>query len=110
MSYADVSRQYGREERHRPSRFLQEIPDEFLESSRLKSRSFSPSRPIQSQYPDAFAGFNIGQQVRHPLFGVGVILALEGGGPSARVQVRFLDGATKWLAISYAKLTKETAE
>src|SRR5574343_683266 len=51
-------------------------------------------------------GFHVGQNVRHAKFGAGVILAAEGRGDEARVQVRF--GAeqtgTKWLALAYAKL------
>jgi DNA helicase-2/ATP-dependent DNA helicase PcrA len=44
--------------------------------------------------------------VEHPKFGVGVIVASEGRGADARVQVNF-GGATgmKWLALEYAKLT-----
>ena len=51
-------------------------------------------------------GFHVGQNVRHAKFGAGVILAAEGRGDEARVQVRFGAGqaGTKWLALAYAKL------
>ena len=51
-------------------------------------------------------GFQVGQNVRHAKFGAGVILAAEGRGDEARVQVRFGagQGGTKWLALAYAKL------
>ncbi len=49
--------------------------------------------------------FVIGQNVAHAKFGEGVVLAFEGRGVDARVQVKFRSEGTKWLAIQYAKLT-----
>lgn len=49
-------------------------------------------------------GFHVGQNVVHAKFGTGVILAAEGRGDEARVQVRFGQAGTKWLALAYAKL------
>ena len=48
--------------------------------------------------------FNLGQRVRHSLFGEGTILNFEGSGAQARVQVNFEDEGSKWLMLSYAKL------
>src|SRR5574343_298675 len=55
---------------------------------------------------DSAGGFHVGQSVVHAKFGAGVILAAEGRGDEARVQVRFSQGqaGTKWLALAYAKL------
>jgi DNA helicase-2/ATP-dependent DNA helicase PcrA len=49
--------------------------------------------------------FGIGQTVSHSKFGEGVVLAFEGRGMDARVQVKFRSDGTKWLALQYAKLT-----
>jgi DNA helicase II / ATP-dependent DNA helicase PcrA len=49
--------------------------------------------------------FGIGQNVNHAKFGDGVVLAFEGRGSDARVQVKFRREGTKWLALQYAKLT-----
>jgi DNA helicase II / ATP-dependent DNA helicase PcrA len=49
--------------------------------------------------------FAIGQNVNHAKFGDGVVLAFEGRGNDARVQVKFRREGTKWLALQYAKLT-----
>ncbi|MEI6737417.1 MAG: UvrD-helicase domain-containing protein [Pseudomonadota bacterium] len=49
--------------------------------------------------------FAVGQTVAHGKFGEGVVLAFEGRGVDARVQVKFRSEGTKWLAIQYAKLT-----
>jgi DNA helicase II / ATP-dependent DNA helicase PcrA len=49
--------------------------------------------------------FAIGQTVSHAKFGEGVVLAFEGRGNDARVQVKFRSEGVKWLAMQYAKLT-----
>ena len=46
----------------------------------------------------------LGQRVRHGKFGDGVVLAWEGSGSHARVQVNFETAGTKWLVLAYAKL------
>jgi DNA helicase-2/ATP-dependent DNA helicase PcrA len=43
--------------------------------------------------------------VQHAKFGTGVIVAAEGRGPEARVQVNFGRSGVKWLALEYARLT-----
>jgi DNA helicase-2/ATP-dependent DNA helicase PcrA len=48
--------------------------------------------------------WRIGQTVAHARFGEGVILAIEGSGSDARVQVNFGRQGIKWLALSVAKL------
>ena len=53
---------------------------------------------------ESAGGFYVGQSVVHAKFGAGVILAAEGRGDEARVQVRFGQAGTKWLALAYAKL------
>lgn len=40
LSYAEVRRQYGREEYHRSSRFLKELPEDVLEEIRPKATQF----------------------------------------------------------------------
>jgi DNA helicase-2/ATP-dependent DNA helicase PcrA len=51
-------------------------------------------------------GFSIGQTVMHAKFGLGVIVAAEGSGRDARVQVNFGSAGMKWLALAVAKLEK----
>jgi DNA helicase-2/ATP-dependent DNA helicase PcrA len=59
------------------------------------------------QYADTtpLKGFKIGQRVRHPNFGVGVLKDAEGSGTHVRVQVDFESGGAKWLVLAYAPLT-----
>ena len=46
----------------------------------------------------------LGQRAHHKKFGPGIILAYEGQGVHARVQVNFENVGTKWLVLSYANL------
>jgi DNA helicase-2/ATP-dependent DNA helicase PcrA len=50
-------------------------------------------------------GWRLGQSVQHAKFGLGVIVAAEGRGAEARLQVNFGASGLKWLALEYAKLT-----
>ena len=49
-------------------------------------------------------GLKLGQRVRHGQFGAGVVVAAEGSGAHARVQVNFEDSGSKWLVLAYANL------
>lgn len=98
ISYAEVRRQYGREEYHRASRFLKEIPAEFLNHIRV-AKAFTPAITQHE------SGMKLGQSVTHSKFGQGVILALEGSGAHTRVQIKFAAFDTKWLVLAYANLT-----
>ena len=109
ISYAEVRRQYGREEYHRPSRFLNELPEELLDEVRAKARFQAPVSKNTGRQPVSFAaeesGFRLGQEVGHATFGRGVVLAVEGSGAHTRVQVKFVDHGSKWLVLAYANLT-----
>jgi DNA helicase-2/ATP-dependent DNA helicase PcrA len=49
-------------------------------------------------------GMRLGQRVRHPKFGEGVVLMYEGQGAHARVQINFEAAGSKWLVVGYANL------
>ncbi|KTD20199.1 DNA dependent ATPase I and helicase II [Legionella lansingensis] len=108
LSYAEVRRQYGREEYHRRSRFVRELPEALLEEVRVKSRLQTPlSAKNISTTAAQEAGLKLGQNVSHAKFGQGVLLAVEGSGAHTRVQVRFAEHGAKWLVLAYANLTLE---
>lgn len=104
LSYAEVRRQYGKEEYHRPSRFLNELPHELLDEVRVKARYQPPVKAPVLPSTRQETGFRLGQEVRHAKFGAGVILAAEGNGAHARVQVKFAEHGSKWLVLAYANL------
>ena len=112
ISYAETRRLYGSETYNKVSRFVREIPPQLVQEVRLSNsvtRPFNSSSSMSgsslfagSAVPDT--GFNLGQRVRHSLFGEGTILNFEGSGAQARVQVNFEDEGSKWLMLGYAKL------
>lgn len=107
ITYAELRRQYGSEEYHRPSRFIAEIPREYLKEVRANQYSSNATTAVAIDYDshDQTEGFYIGQQVSHPSFGDGLITNYEGRGNSARVQVKFMQHGSKWLVLAYANLT-----
>lgn len=109
ITYAEMRRLYGKDNFHKPSRFIREIPTEYVEEVRMKaqvSRPASSGRFSQTQVNDNFnqTGFSLGQRVQHPKFGEGTIINFEGSGAQSRVQVAFNGEGIKWLVTQYAKL------
>ena len=105
MTYAESRRLHGQETFNSPSRFIREIPKEFLQEVRLKSTVKKPvSNYFSTQSAKEATGLNIGQRVWHDKFGEGVVLDMEGQGPQTRLQVSFDFDGTKWLVSAYANL------
>ena len=106
LTYAEVRRLYGEERYCRPSRFIGDLPSELLEEIRLGGGISQPHFRRAPTISEEHAGLRIGQAVRHPKFGQGMILNSEGSGAQARVQVQFEDPdvGSKWLVLAYAKL------
>lgn len=108
ISYAEQRRIHGMDNYSQPSRFINEIPDEYVEEVRPRVQVSRPMRaPPQKRTPirqGAEMGIRLGQRVHHQKFGDGVILNCEGQGAHARVEVNFETAGTKWLVLSYANL------
>ncbi len=106
LTYAEVRRLYGQENYTRPSRFIREIPPKLVEEVRLRGGVsqplYNPNRSREAAPTEA--GLRLGQHVLHPKFGEGVVVAAEGQGAQARVQVNFGSVGSKWLVLAYAKL------
>lgn len=96
------------------SRFIDEIPDTLRQRVGL---AISPHvyqdesvieplpRGAYVQKPRSLpCGFAIGQAVMHPTFGTGIVLASEGQGNDARLQINFSGQGIKWLDLRFAKL------
>lgn len=105
ITYAECRRLYGKEDYHAPSRFIREIPRTCLQEVRVRA---AVTRPIatfsRSGVQDDGVPFKLGQRVRHPKFGDGVVLRYEGQGPNGSVQVVFEQVGEKRLVLQYAKL------
>jgi DNA helicase-2/ATP-dependent DNA helicase PcrA len=126
LTRAIYRRSYG-EERLRsstPSRFLSEIPGELIETA-VGSLADAGEKRRYEPDPDAYergyyrrgqratprasrapAPSNplIGTRVRHPNYGIGTVLAVEGDGEDRKLTVSFPDYGTKKLLERYAHL------
>ena len=111
LTYAEQRRLHGMDSFSQPSRFIAEIPDEFVEEVRPRVQVSRPMhrpgrREVGRRVPSAAQeiGIQLGQRVHHNKFGDGVILNCEGQGAHARVEVNFETAGTKWLVLGYANL------
>ena len=98
-----------------PSRFISEIPNDYLEriefQSALTRRVMGGSlqkrtRVAVTRTVTTFDDFKVGDMVNHSIFGVGKIVVLSGTGENQRVGVIFKDGTKKKLIVKYANLSK----
>jgi len=104
LSTTSHRRRYGRGIGTVPSRFLEEVPKELVTiEGRVAAGEDGFSDPVE--YEDD--GLRPGARVRHPAFGVGQVLALEGGGDGLKAVVLFRGGRKKTLLVRYANLMSE---
>ena len=103
ICFAEIRRLYGKEHYTQSSRFVSEIPKEYLNEVRTTRMggAFFKSAAAGASLP---GGLSPGKQVRHPKFGEGTVVNLEGQGEHARVQVNFYEAGSKWLVFAYANL------
>ena len=97
-----------------PSAFLDELPAALLRQVNPRPKSWDGGAPsssasrkvnVSAYEAPSIGGLKVGQNVSHAKFGQGVIVAAEGRGADARVQVNFGAAGMKWLLLEYAKLT-----
>lgn len=118
LSFSKVRHQYGDINYQIKSRFLDEIPDEYIQhvrqkvttqqSPKTKKTSFgmSPFEFIKIQSTNA-AAFKSGDCVVHPKFGIGVVLKTEGQNDDLCYHIDFqAGGGKKVLLANMAKLSK----
>ena len=106
LSCAQTRMLHGQTRYCLPSSFLDEIPEALLLRLNRRAAAEPSFAPAGTYSPEpAGGGLRIGQTVEHARFGIGVIVAAEGRGADARVQVNFGGAGMKWLALEYAKLT-----
>ena len=112
LTYAHFRRQYGREEPKLPSRFLEELPEEHVQTVDLADEVLEfrrPRRRAPAKRPRkkrTGGGPQPGEWVEHPAFGRGQIMEAEPDEDGGKATVRFIDGTTRVLILKYAKLTK----
>jgi len=112
ISHAEMRRLHGSDNYCTPSRFVNEIPKEYINEVRpmtslIQSYSHKPrqkSQPAVKIETEITDGLKLGQRVAHTKFGEGVVVNYEGHGSHARIQVNFDYSGSKWLVAAYANL------
>lgn len=92
-----------------PSRFINEIPEELLESHGTPSETSRTDDEYYQEMPD-YEGtrFHVGDVVEHSTFGVGRIRSLSGSGDKLKVGVQFFrDNKERDLLVKFASLKKK---
>lgn len=122
LSYAKMRSKYGRMEVNKPSRFLNDIHEGFVEGELRRSAdtyvrphsTFTPPKPepkltrvvasagTTGKVSDEHLAL-VGKQIEHDRFGVGRVLAVEGGGSDAKATVEFEESGQKQLLLKYAR-------
>ncbi len=125
LSYAERRSMYGGSVYAKPSRFLDEIPKQYVEvitteqgrktaeggakpgksQSDLFDAIFERKSTMVRQEPTSFA-FCAGDMVEHKKFGRGMILSVTPAGNDVKLEIMFDDVGTKSLMGSFARLKK----
>jgi DNA helicase II / ATP-dependent DNA helicase PcrA len=103
MLYADSRILYGGIQHNPPSRFLSEIDSEFAKHALIEMSS-GVNEPVgpQSSEPRYIPELNVGDTVRHQLFGIGTVVELDG----ETAAIYFKGKGTKKLNLSFAPIDK----
>lgn len=136
LTHARSRRVWGQEQSQAPSRFLEEIPNEFVqvESSIARPKfldryterfgelptktvrrpgrvtdiddGYQPMPDYEGESASGDSAYVKGMKVRHPTFGIGTVYLVEGSGQDQKVSVLFNDRTLKKFVIKYARLER----
>ncbi len=129
LIHSDSRMVFGQTGRNRLSRFVEEVPEQYLE--KVKTKDVAPSFGFRSQRdarpafspkssrapvstvgqtpkaPAAAIDFSVGDRVRHKVFGSGTVLSITPMGNDHLLEIIFETAGTKKIMANFAKLTKE---
>jgi DNA helicase-2/ATP-dependent DNA helicase PcrA len=121
LTYANVRMLFGSTVYNRPSRFIEEIPEELRENnhrqlSYTQKKSSKPAfeeikrtEPQKigiSQSKSSNSLYSVGEIVNHDTFGRGLILSAKTMGNDQLLQIAFDNFGTKKIMAAYAKMSK----
>ncbi len=133
LSYAKTRYRFGRLKNCEPSRFLDDIHDQYIKVSTkfggVESMAPNPNfaksfvsgmkktvvrtqpavkatayKPAADFAPSDTSGLKEGMKVEHPKFGYGTVLKMEEVGSERKAKINFADFGEKTLLLSFAKL------
>ena len=113
---------FGQYEMMRPSRFIGEIPAEFIDLHTLNhaySASYADTKPQKTNLFTGKSGdtvkkpksadvqlINIGDKVQHAKFGIGIVVKVNGSGDNAELHIAFAGQGIKMFIQKYAPIKK----
>lgn len=136
LTYARERRVWGTAQRNPASRFIEELPPEYVENRGMARRprfmdrmnsqrthstppptkSFTPRRNFDADEDFSFPSYedmsqdtsslNKGMRVKHPTFGIGTIYETEGRGEQQKVSVLFDSKLLKKFVVKFARLER----
>ncbi|MGD9483379.1 DNA helicase PcrA [Streptomyces sp. TRM70308] len=118
LSRATLRSAWGQPAHNPPSRFLEEIPAEYVDWRRLGTGAASPpvSAPRRGGGAGGFAtrrvqerpvvSLAVGDRVTHDQFGLGTVVAVQDSGEKAQATIDFGDAKPKRLLLRYAPVEK----
>lgn len=123
LTHARMRKVWGADQMYPPSRFLNEIPEKYVQKTTIKRLStmtwrkpiassnwkqdVEASMPSYEDYDTRMEEGGLlrkGVRVRHPSFGVGVIHQSEGEGENQKVTILFPNNSLKKFVVKFAKL------
>ncbi len=123
LTMARRRRLFGKYDNAFPSRFFTDLPEENVEMHQdtpfpipglirkggIQASAGGETIPIsefhyEPEHVDGEETLPPGTQVRHPMFGVGQVMSVDGSGGEARITVYFPKGGKKRLIAKYANL------
>ncbi|MBI2645598.1 MAG: UvrD-helicase domain-containing protein [Deltaproteobacteria bacterium] len=121
LTYAASRRVHGQPQYNLSSRFLNEIPSQYVSILDLRQRTRRHSERSEESpllqddiYADDFnqdvaeALFSPGMRLRHPSFGVGVVCRIEGQEENTKLTIKFDNGAIKKFLAAQTPLERLT--
>jgi len=119
LTYARMRKVWGSDQMFPPSRFLAEIPPQYIErvskvirpvSSWSHEEGIPNYDDFDSTHLDDEGGssddLRKGMRVRHPSYGVGIIHLLEGFGDDQKVTILFPNKSLKKFVVKFARLER----
>ncbi|WP_075979872.1 DNA helicase PcrA [Bacillus massilinigeriensis] len=122
ISNAQMRTLYGRTSMNRPSRFIDEIPDDLIEGMQPVHREASPfgeprmerrpmrkpvTRPVMNTTGGDEIGWGVGDKAEHGKWGIGTVVSVKGNGEGMELDIAFPSPTgIKRLLAKYAPIKK----
>ncbi|MDH4467844.1 MAG: 3'-5' exonuclease [Bacteriovoracaceae bacterium] len=130
ISFSKARMLYGSIKYYDPSRFMFEIPENFLDwkkksknfhsgssysdsGNHFSSNTFQDSDPlvdVPSYVAMDLSKFPKGTKIQHQLYGQGIVVMCEGSGEQEKVTVKFYDGSLKKFMAKFTPMEKLTEQ